>query len=392
MNPTSNIEPREDHHGRRTMKTPIFVLAVVCLWTMPFARAQPPLHVIRPTSRIHVILAGDTNDAQIGRSAEVDLRNLETLFLQLLPIEGQVQIRTLRGQDVSKTSILHAIAGCQPGPDDALVFVWSGRGAQNRMGDFFYLPGGDALYRSDVVAAMQRRHPRLVVLLSNCWNQESDALFRRVYERHYSIYPNFHDNPDTIAPIADELFLKPHGLVDISGSSEMQLVLANPERGSCLLRPLVDYVRHNSGRRVSWPTLVGDVSSLAEIVVEEVHPNGNLHEASRNLYTEETLKVSSLPNDTRGPRLGVAATDNNGDGVRVLDVWANYPATRAVCLSSGERCVLEPNDVILSINGQPVRCLQDFDRAVKLSPQQIILTVRNWRDGQVGFLAVTLRY
>ena len=53
---------------------------------------------------------------------------------------------------------------------------------------------------------------------------------------------------------------------------------------------------------------------------------------------------------------------------------------------------LTRNDVILTINGQIVRCIHEYHRAVKASPQQMVLAVRNWRDGRVGLLATTLRY
>ena len=385
------------------MKTRLFLLAAACLGATPSVWAQSPLYLasldrtqpllsVQPAKRIHVILAGDTNDAKIGRSVDVDLQNLAGVFRQLIPAEWQLQMRTLRGNDVSKGSILRTINSCQPGPDDAIVFIWTGHGAHNTVGHYFCLPGGDGLYRADVVAAMRLRSPRLVVLLSGSCNEESNAALQREYRRHYCLYPNVHEDAQTIAPIAEELFLKPRGVVDINGASEGELTFGNSERGCSFLHPLLDYLRCNSGRRISWPTLVSEVGPLVQSLFDVVHPKGYIHEASQKLYTKQTLKVWALPEDSEGPRFGVGAVDNNGDGVRLVAIWANYPATRAVVLGSGQRCVLEPNDVILAINGQSVRCVHDFELAVKTSPQQMVLAVRNWRDGQVGVLAVTLRY
>lgn len=384
------------------MTTRTFLLAAMCLWTISSAQAQSlglpaSLAGIEPVigplaKRVHVILAGDTSDAQTGRSAETDIQNLEILFRQLIPVQRQLQIRTLRGHEVSKDNILRTIGASQPGPDDALVFIWTGRGGPNFTGRFFSLPSGDVLDRSVVVKAMQLRHPRLVVLLSAAWNEEADAALRRGQRPRYCFYPNVHDDSETIAPIAEELFLEPRGVVDINGASEAGLPTRTWEDASAFPRPLLDYLRAFSGLRVSWPSLVGAVGPLVQLTFEDIGPDGNQKGANGECDTEETLIVWSLPVDDQGPRLGVAVTDHHGDGVRVLEVLANYPAASAVCVNSGQRCVLEPNDVILSINGQPVRCIQDFDRAVKLSPQQITLAVRNWRDGQVGFLAVTLRY
>jgi hypothetical protein len=355
-----------------------------------FPVVQPT--ITRPAGRIHVLLVGDTNDSSIGHSTEVDLQNLANLFRELVPIPSQLEMQTIRGNDVSKENILRTISTFHPAADDAFVFIWTGHGAYNSIGHYFGMPNGEGLYRADVVAAMRLLGPRLVVVLSGSCNEASQANVQWEYRSHCCFHPTLHEKPQRISPIAEELFLGPRGVVDINGASEGQLGFANNERGCSFLCPLACYLRENSERRVCWATLVNEVSPRVQEFVNEVAPKGYFHEANKKLYTQQTPKVWTLPDDNRGPRFGVGATNNDGDGVRVVQVWSGFPSTRLVCLETGQRWVLEPNDVILTINGQPIRCVHEYARAMDASPQQVQLAVRDWRTGQIGVLSTMLLY
>jgi hypothetical protein len=384
----------------------LFALCVSLCIAVP-AAAQPPLHlasastpqpfpafqfaVPQQDARVHVLLVGDTNDPKIGQSAAVDLDNLASLFHELVP-DRQLQMQILRGDDVNKANILRTINTFRPAVDDAFVFIWSGHGAYNNGGHYFCLAGGDGLHRADIVTAMRRLGPRLVVVLSGSCNEVSQSSVQRVYRPHVCVYPVIDDKPQSILPIAEALFLKPRGTVDINGASEGELAFGNSQRGCSFIYPLKNYLRENSGQRVSWQTLVGDITPRVQEMWDEAYPKGYIHEITQKTYTKQTPRVWALPDDGRGARFGVGATNNDGNGVRVVEVWSDYPGTRMVSVATGERCVLEPNDVILTINGQPVRCIHEYDRAVKTSPQQMVLAVRNCRDGRVGLLAATLRY
>lgn len=372
------------------------------------AVAQPPVYLVsasrplpfpafqvtvpQPESRIHVLFVGDTNDPKIGHSTGVDLDNLANLFRELVPITWRLQMQTLRGDDVNKANILRTINAFRPAADDAFVFIWTGHGGYNNVGHYFYMPDGDGLYRADVVTAMRLLGPRLAVVLSGSCNEESHTAVERVCRPHVAGYPSVNDKPQRISPIAEELFLKPRGLVDINGASEGQLGFAHYERGCSFLYPLANYLRENSERKVSWQALVNDVNPRVQGFLNEFYPKGYLHEANNKLYTEQKLRVWALPDDNRGPRFGVGVINNDGNGVRVVEVRSDSPGTRVVCLKTGQRYVLEPNDMILTINGQQVRCIHEYARAVEASPQQMLLTMRDCRTGKVDVLLATLLY
>lgn len=96
--------------------------------------------------------------------------------------------------------------------------------------------------------------------------------------------------------------------------------------------------------------------------------------------------------DNRGSRFGVAATNNHGNGVRVVRAWRGYPGTRLLSPQTGVRYVLEPNDIIMKINGLEIHCIHEYDRAVKSSPRQMLLEIRNGRNGRTILLEAALRY
>jgi len=188
-----------------------------------------------------------------------------------------------------------------------------------------------------------------------------------------------------VAPLFDKLFLEPYGVVDINGASEGETTQASSPRGSTFLRPLCDCFRENRNRRLSWGAIVEELDPKikAEIWLRCPHAKDK---------TVHTTRIWSLPHYDLGPRLGIKAVANSGDGVRLVEVWRDYPASRAVATSTGRIKALLPGNVILSING---RSIQDLDRlfnAVMGSSEEMALTVRDGRTGTIKSMTTTLRY
>ena len=166
----------------------------------------------------------------------------------------QLQMQTLRGDDVNKENILRTINPFRPaatmpssssGRATALTTTW---------GTTSTFPTATALYRRwDVVTAMR------LPWADDWWLCFLEAATR--YRRlpfsgctglHVCVYPTFDDKAcRDISPIAEELFLKPRGIVDINGASEGQLGFADHERGCSFSIPLPIIFARNSERTVS---------------------------------------------------------------------------------------------------------------------------------------------
>jgi len=335
--------------------------------------------------RIHVLIAADTSDENIGEGVAVDMQYVRETFVQLVADAGQLRLKTLGGDDLTKEGVMRTIAEFQPGPDDAFVFLFSGHGAHNDDGHYFVMADGEGLYRSDVIKAMRQTGVRLVAALSNGCNVRSD---RRV--THSTFRPSMHMpehviGSGSIAPLFDELLLKPYGVIDINGASEGETTRASAPRGSTSLRPLCDCFRENRNRRLSWKTVVRELNGKIEAELKKRYPQC----AEEDIHT---AKVWSLPNTDQGLRLGVAAADNGGHGVLITGVFEGYPGTRIEDASTGQTFALEPYDVILSVNGLEIRNLTDYRNGVKGSPQEMAFTIRDCRTGRAAAMKARLRY
>ena len=215
----------------------------------PVSRTSEPVVAPQLPRRIHVLIAADTSDENIGEGVAVDMQYVKETFIQLVPDARQLRLKTLGGDDLTKEGVMRTIAEFRPGPDDAFVFLFSGHGAHNDDGHYFVMADGKGLYRSDVIKAMRQTGVRLVAALSNGCNVRSS---RRVTHCEFrpSIYtPERVVGTADIAPLFGELFLKPYGVIDINGASEGETTKASAPRGSTSLRPLCDCFREHRDRR-----------------------------------------------------------------------------------------------------------------------------------------------
>ena len=130
----------------------------------------------------------------------------------------------------------------------------------------------------------------------------------------------------------------------------------------------------------------------------EMNPDG-LAARDGKVHREQTVAAWELPEPPkasskadRGSRFGVEATNNNGEGVRVVRVWDDYPGTRVTEVGGAQWIRLQPGDVILTINGRRITGKRDYWNAVKESPLDMQFTVRDVTDGTIRRMKVQLRY
>jgi len=106
----------------------------------------------------------------------------------------------------------------------------------------------------------------------------------------------------------------------------------------------------------------------------------------RVLHLETALRVG------RGSRFGVAGSDDYSDGIHVVGVDAGSPGSRAIVVKKeGKPVRLEPDDVILSINGEQINSQKAYWNAVKESPPIMTFKLRNHRNGNILHLKTRLR-
>jgi hypothetical protein len=250
------------------------------------------------------------------------------------------------------------------------------------------------LQRSKVQRAIEAKQPRLGILISDC-------CYAYVKKPPVAMAPRILQ-PATTTPAFLSLLFQVRGVVDLTSSQpgEYSAVGPEPGYGSLFTTALYQFLDQNRNRRLTWPMVFEAVQDRAATQFKNQYPNGIENQFTQTAYAFR-LKATPVepppppPPPSGGPgntsRLGVLATEQPGGGVRVLEVWADYPGTQSRVRETGERLNLEPGDVILAVNGQAIRSLQEYVALVKNSPPEIDLLVRDQRTGRQVNLRTTLR-
>jgi hypothetical protein len=362
----------------------------LAVWLAVLAAALAPAW-LRAEPKLYVLLAGDTQEPKLGRAIQNSLSYAGDAFWAHVP-ERQLVVRTVPHDDVTPRGILAAIGRYQPGSDDAFVFFWIGHGAHDPQGHFLDMPGRGRLHRREIVAAMQARQPRLVVVVTDSCNVFLPggpplAAFKVI-------------SPQRVSPLFDELFFKSRGLVNVNSSTEGQVSRIN--QGGGFFAQALAYPPFPKAQQIGvlWrlaKSPMGWTSLFQEVDrgVETLYRGASIDVAGKQKIRVWDLPASATgstkppgpkpsgpkPPDRpdRGSRFGVVATDNGGDGVRVVELYRGYPGTRVVEIGTGTQMSLEPGDVILSVNGQAIRSLDDYWNFVKGSARTMELVVRDSR-------------
>jgi hypothetical protein len=335
------------------------------------------------TKRVHLLLAADTAEGGIGEAVGIDATNMEEVFKELVPDPRQLIVQKILGEELTRENVFRRIAEARPSPGDTMVFVFSGHGGSNDDGHFFCMAKGVQVYRADVAAAMRKTGVRLAVLLSNGCNVHCDTSLAHFTGDVSPTVGKQFSAMAHVAPLGESLLLEPYGVLDLNGASEGQVTCASPPRGSTSLRPLVDLFRENRDKRLSWQEIIADLDPRIKEEFKVRYPKGIDLEPHK-------ARVWSLPRSDDGPRFGAVVTDNNGEGVRVVEAWPYYPATRVRAAKTGQLLRLESGDVVLAANGVKIRCMEHFYNAVMGAPEKMDLSVRDARTGEVTDMTATL--
>jgi hypothetical protein len=143
-------------------------LAVVMLATTAALGGAPANS--EEATRVRFLIVADS-DAKEGAACAFDGRNLKAVLeagLGRQKLDGRYTIDVITGRDVAPGRVAKYYQDLKVGPNEALVFYYSGHGAYHATkGHLLTFMQGD-LPRSSVLAAMQRHKPRLAVVLTDC--------------------------------------------------------------------------------------------------------------------------------------------------------------------------------------------------------------------------------
>lgn len=326
--------------------------------------------------KLHVLIAVDTEDPNIGRDCVKDRDNFKKLLAEGIPA-SRYEVTVLEGKQMTRDNVLGHFRRLKVGGQHGLVFLFSGHGAVNR-GDgehYMQMQGSERLLaRKDVREAMVKTGAGLAVLLTEAGANLIDlkpAPAPRPKDRISVRGLKVPDGPGSNRPATDpikpgyrQLFFAARGVADINGAMTGTSDWSDPEGGSIFVRGLLQtLIDKRDDSDLTWPAVYADLiektratfADWKKKTLEEVRRGalevGREEREALEKQADQTPQAFLLPDC----KVGLIVEGQGGKGVRVLSVLLDGPAHRAG---------LKPGDVITRMDGRDVREVKDYDAAL----------------------------
>jgi Caspase domain len=190
--------------------------------------------VVFPTfslaATLHAILVGDTNDASIGTSVQVDQKKLQGLIKSISEYTGMtLSPHYVSGNQLNLANVRQAINSVSAGSNDVILFYWSGHGFNANNDDSVFptmnIKGyTETLGLSAVKDMLRQKGPRLLLVIGDTCNKPGGSSGREVEARN--------EKPENYK----KLFLNHRGTIIASGSRKGQYSYGNPQSGGLYTR------------------------------------------------------------------------------------------------------------------------------------------------------------
>ena len=348
--------------------------------------------------KVHLIIVADTVDPLIGADCKKDLKNLYARFGENIA-ESELDIFQLEGKRASRTDILKTISELRTASDDAIVFAYAGHGIfdvtkksdGSQKGHALQLPhgppgktisinvpgtaikipanSGKLLYRSDLVAALRKKNPRLLVLWTDCCNQTVQIVTKRVGKGRdgFSV-------PQTTSPLFKSLLFDASGIVDLATSKPGELAWGDvvDKKGGIATVAFCDFLTKNRQATMTWDQAFPTLKSGIDKGFRRSFPSGARAAASlpmqhtQTLYKFEWQLGSQRTVGEKGPFGVTVVADPGNRGVKVTKVVPGSAAAKRVVAKINGRDILgglTAGDIITHIEGTPVTTEELFGTA-----------------------------
>jgi hypothetical protein len=94
-----------------------------------FAPRTRSLTAIEKKTKMHLLIVANTDDPAIGKSSRQDMFNISGYFTNLAEALGiPIERKTIWGRSFSKKAVEDLIKNLKPGPDDIVIFYYTGHG------------------------------------------------------------------------------------------------------------------------------------------------------------------------------------------------------------------------------------------------------------------------
>src|SRR5437764_7168454 len=215
------------------------LLAKIVLLCLVFASAARGAETEEAT-RVRILLVIHTNGETVGKECGFALdgqtmqRTLEE-NLKKQNLQDRYTLDVFSGDDVTAAKVLSYYRNLKTQPSEALVFFYSGHGILNSNHEHVMTMNGRALRRTEVLTAMARHDPRLMVVLSSsCANLQgedakNDPAKLPAERRTRTAAPTAVRAGD--GSVLRQLFFQQQGVVDINAARVAEYGWGHPDHG-----------------------------------------------------------------------------------------------------------------------------------------------------------------
>lgn len=374
-------------------------LVLALLLPLVIGLAAAPVHTGAAAAaepRVFLITAADRGNfpaGQVRDRVQADENSIKSIFDDLQ--KGMVEHVKVPNDDGPITSralvaALDQVAG-RVAPNDAVVFYFSGHGYFDTQLRSFNLVVADGdkvkgLPRADVRNRLLAMKPRLAVLLTDCCAGDQRMSLVRIPPESFPVR--------WTKPLFRSLFLETSGVVDITSSTPPELSWVSSEyENSVFTWALVKTLRsREQDGNATWRDIFDSARDLTakQSIRESEKFGGDRRQVPLLVRYEGTYRGRKFDKvwveDGSGEPPGGPPQQGRepfGLTMRLLDDGSAL-VTAVKPGSPVARAGIEQNDVIVRWGAVgPFESIEQLDRVVDGGGGDVVLTIRNHRDGQM---------
>jgi hypothetical protein len=373
---------------RRTLlRSALAALATLAL-ALPTQAGQ--IKAPEELGRLHVLMCADTN-SNLAPMIKIGMASTRAAFTAGVPAD-RLDFVVVQGDEMSPENILKKIQSLPVRPNDAVCFFYFGHGAiDQKTGEHVFtltkvgVDGFKPLLRKQVLEALAAKKAGLTVVLTDCCSSVAPVLAGPL---EANVQP-----ARELSPVMRCLFFQHRGLVDITAADKGTFAWFDGKVGGMfthalshrlLRKPLAELDTNKDGF-LTWAEFAEQLrDETNRVFVERKQTWSNRDEIDQASQYAWIFTVPEPGGQPTAIRPAVRPVQGYRLGVRVMTAPRGVKIVAVVDGSPAAKLGLEKDDVILSVNGMPVRNIEEYARFLDASPmgkaRLVILDARTMKE------------